>query len=108
MTTDALRELEERLMRATEGSRSLNHAIQMVVGSEPVMVYGEWMPPSYTTSIDAALTLVPEGCQWAKFRDGQVLVSNGLMIDAKATCATVPLSLCLANVRARLSSPSKE
>lgn len=66
MTTDLIKRLED----AAEGSRELDLAIQIKFGR----IYATWndvpMPegstddtvvPHYTTSLDAAMTLVPEG-----------------------------------------------
>ncbi len=63
------------LERETEGSRELDHDILAAVGcptdwreDDDVQEYTfrtgfDW-PPHYTTSLDSALTLVPEGWGW--------------------------------------------
>ncbi len=62
------------LEAATEGSRQLDFAIYLALGlpitnkanltSRMIAVHLENVSPRYTTSLDAALTLVPEGWRW--------------------------------------------
>ena len=59
-------DLIERLEAATEGSRELDAEIDERIWRAK---WGRGKPKDisvlyYTTSIDAALTLVPEGCGW--------------------------------------------
>ena len=64
-----------------------------------------WLSP--TTSLDAAMSLVPEGWDWMRWSPGSMVVirphANGKMfadtIEAKA--ATPALALCAAALRAR-------
>lgn len=68
----SLDELLERLEKATEGSRELDIEIYVTEFPFPCVElhpedqrnHDEEKAPSYTTSIDAALTLVPEGWVW--------------------------------------------
>ena len=78
--------------------------------------------PSYTSSIDAALTLVPEGCIWnggtvegRNSTDPQWRVTgmwakvapigSGYFSDA-SDAPTAPLAICIAALRARLQTDS--
>lgn len=66
--TDQLADLIARLEKATGPDAGLDLMIAEAVGLKPSFgatgsVGGGWLP--YTTSIDAALTLVPEECVWA-------------------------------------------
>lgn len=89
--TDLIRRLEE----ATEGSYELSLAVGDFVGSFQ----------HYTTSIDAALTLVPEGWEWvlewetnpdiARCKMGNPDI--GLIFEAP----TLALAFCAAALRAR-------
>jgi hypothetical protein len=57
-------DLIEKLEAATEGSRELDAAIHRLVVPKPMYAIDGWPGAEaldYTTSIDAALTLVPEG-----------------------------------------------
>lgn len=98
MTSDLI----ERLERATAGNRELDKLIAEFVGH----TFGV---PEYTTSIDAALTLV-DGF-WAVGKQefepfARILVPNehGDFIgqrNIEATGATPALALCIAALRAR-------
>lgn len=109
-------DLIARLEAATEGSRELDGAIYETVTG--VRITGprdkEWLVvPFYTTSLDAALTLVPEGLCWGLnthpedeiFNPGgaQAFVSDMLEdgIYAHADAATPALALCIAALKAR-------
>lgn len=70
----------------------------------------------YTASLDAALTLVPEGWGWTIERD-DLCASVSLWFDANgedreagATHAHPAISLCIASLRARqaLAAPARE
>ena len=97
-----IRELEE----ATEGSRKLDEKIHKAIGDpgadDPRLFafeHGDY-PPHYTTSIDAALTLVPEGCRWDIQQDKTAAFAS---IDGETTgrCATPALALCIAALQDR-------
>lgn len=64
----SLDELAERVEKLTGPDRSIDWTIHLRNGLEGVGMYGDH--PSYTASIDAAMTLVPEGCAWALYSDG--------------------------------------
>lgn len=72
-------DLIERLQNAAEGEWRLDYEIARSLGWYEAEVSEHWEiawfkpdskiqqlsgPPHYTTSLDAALTLVPEGCGW--------------------------------------------
>jgi hypothetical protein len=105
-----LTKLVTMLQSAKEGSEYLDYAIQRLFGTaKPV--------PLYTRSIDAALTLLPEGwtihrlshisdCQggfagWI----GEVYRARDAMIPHPCTApsASAPLALCIAALRVRLA-----
>jgi hypothetical protein len=74
---------------------------------------GDQMVPAYTASIDAAMTLVPEGCDVTLDREkgfGAALVFDTLGVDTiGAARATTPaLALCAASLRARAATPNHE
>lgn len=56
--------LFEALEAALKGSRSLDARIQIAIGGVPTLE-----PPPYTTSLDAALTLVPPSVLWVSMCD---------------------------------------
>ena len=105
-----LAKLVTTLQSAKEGSEYLDYAIQRLFGTaKPV--------PAYTTSIDAALTLLPEG--WTIHRLGQLTDCRGgfggwlgelyragdamIPYPATAPAASAPLALCIAALRLRLT-----
>jgi hypothetical protein len=96
------------LETASEGSEYLDYAIQRVFGlMKPV--------PCYSRSVDAALTLIPEG--WSIHRLGQRHDCRGnftgwfaelyraqeavIEFPSNSTGATAPLALCAAAMRVR-------
>jgi hypothetical protein len=98
------------LQSAKEGSEYLDYAIQRLFGTaKPV--------PLYTRSIDAALSLLPEG--WTIHRLSQVTDCRGgfggwigeiyrasdamIPYPAMTPAASAPLALCVAALRVRLT-----
>lgn len=68
-----------------------------------------WDAPAYTASIDAALTLVPEGCEWIV----EAYTSNGVKAEhvrasawvsgaPRCFAATPALALCAAALKTRI------
>jgi hypothetical protein len=119
---DKLMELIERLEKATEGSRELDAEIGRALGFnvEYFPVHEKWWMnreissergehgelPRYTTSLDHAMSLVPEGMWW-KFSSRTKVAhighnKNGTATDT-AKAATAPLALCIAALKARRS-----
>lgn len=108
------KELIEALERATGGDRELDVKIHTTVLDD-----APYSVPAYTSSIDAALTLVPEGWQWGKRYDAdgtfmecyppdylETVAYKGALGDTRTYCGTRslredPIALCLAALRAR-------
>jgi hypothetical protein len=100
MDKDELVRLAERVEAATGDSFDLNHAIARALGiaSEP-----------FTASLDAAMTLVPEGCKWgfdghwniARIYSYEYQTNRGQYPIYEAEAATPALALCAAALRAR-------
>lgn len=64
-------------------------------------------PPPYTTSLDAAVTLVPEGWHWAAGTNRLAHVYGGaIQRSSRAVMASVPLALCAASLRAMAAGAS--
>jgi len=62
--------------------------------------------PEYTTSIDTALSLVPEGWDWEVCRQGTAFLTGpgddfGHCLEITGTGATAALALCVAALEAR-------
>lgn len=110
---------------ATEASRDLDAAIAETIGRPRQICIGDgiitpqrWVPLNllrYTASLDAALTLVPEGTWWVAgfgrrtkaepLGGAAIYYSTGLAMGtlvAEAEAATPALALCAAALRARL------
>lgn len=105
-----LAKLVTMLQSAKEGSEYLDYSIQRLFGTaKPV--------PLYTRSIDAALTLLPDG--WTIHRlsqlsdcrggfggwIGEIYRASDAMIPypSSAPSASAPLALCVAAMRVRLA-----
>lgn len=136
-----LAELIARLGNASEGSRELDRAIDLAMNPDAALwspgwysggrnEYLRWPDPApgeakyrqiyrYTTSLDAALSLVPEGWSWhvgvfeRDHLDKPLVYAevandrDGIQSAAKGACrveggaATAPLALCTAALSAR-------
>lgn len=127
--------LIERVEAATEGSRELDGDIALLVGWEPTherssslklaytypsfrerwkgdrRPFDNWNVPRYSTSIDAALTLLPLGYEYDLTNIyGVARVSVGLNCEpgpfyGANECGSVPLALLAAILRARQTEP---
>ncbi len=110
-----MNDLIAKLEAATEGSRELDEEISGFVGvrekCDYSVAYGHpkrWTFPSYTTSIDAALTLLndlPHKYHWSlSFPVAQVelVASNRMIINTSA--ATPALAICIAAIKGREST----
>lgn len=111
-----------RLEQASYGSRELDYAVLGALEGKTVpggwATYADYEMPSlmrapyYTTSLDAALSLIPE--DWREWhitkRIGenvaQLTESQGLSIAVRGTgiAATPALALCIASLKARRAS----
>lgn len=117
-------DLIARLERAEGADRGLDsaiHAEMLLTGWTPEfwdesLADPELINPSipearpYTSSLDAALTLVPEGWDWIVFGAGgadvwKVGPGNELHRIDETYAATPALALCIASLRARSATP---
>lgn len=97
-------DLIAKLEASAEGTHALDYEIYRAVHEYA----RNWLPdfppgglPQYTHSIDAALSLVPEGAHW---RVSWPVAETTLTFAGRQVCATggsAPLSLCIAALRAR-------
>lgn len=99
-----MNDLIERIEAASKGSRALDWEIHVHDGIDGKGMYGPH--PRYSFSIDAALTLVPEGWTWMldtmEGRNEACVHGNGPVPDsAYVTAATPALALCAAALKAR-------
>ncbi len=113
--------LLEKLEAATEGSRALDEAIDIAIKG----TYFDSKP--YTTSIDAALTLVPEGYRMKHLSTGDPDLSEKndqrysqcilyphldndkcwkMGIKTCEQASSPALALCIAALKARLANPA--
>lgn len=98
-----MEQLIQKLEAATEGSKRLDYEIWRNTGGAELSDWEDRIWPAYTTSLDAALSLVPEGMWW-KFSSRTKVAhigrnKNGTATDT-AKAATAPLALCIAALRA--------
>lgn len=102
--TDKLIELAERAEQATGPDSAMDFDIARTIAdlsgsNQPIL--------AYTASLDAAMTLVPEGWFWTGGRDREgrgamaVVSQDDCLVPAVA--ATPALALCAAALRARAS-----
>lgn len=129
-TRDALLALAERAEAATEPDRALHGDIAEALGLNPPWAGKRtphfwrdswsdgrdyWDAPAYTTSLDAAMTLVPKGWGWLVSQPNEKAIASGLLkkdtpvmgevqygCDRRYTvaAATPALALCAAALRA--------
>lgn len=128
-----LSQLIERVEAATEGSRELDGSIYIAVNIPPEKVgridqldgcVGWWPKgapyvsaievPPYSTSIDAALTLLPDSLRvnWAgECPDRrwfcELIERNGPYVGPRLWAATAPLALLAAILRARQAADTE-
>jgi hypothetical protein len=104
-----LENLISRLEEAFEEDSELDLLIAQAVGntSRPA--------PTYTGSIDAAMTLVPSGYAISLHVDANLTVHAGCELDEGEGCSdaqpcgdTPALALCIVALRARSALPSQE
>ena len=122
--------LIDKLEKATKGSRELDYAIRRTLGypselmgrkiieirdqwpgvpvnvvtDDTVLHIGAFHIAQYTLSLDAAHSLVPEGCAWRvgcaiDFTPEATVYGHDIHVDVDA--ATPALALCSAALRAR-------
>ncbi len=126
-----LDEIIEKLEKATGPDRLLDYAIEHPREEQPVQAFSRYFPayclsyvefadgfrkkieyiPRYTASIDAALTLVPDGCLFVldqnmpSLREGLTYANirrPGTELTLSYSMANTPaLALCIAALRAR-------
>lgn len=128
-----MKDLIARLEAATEGSRELDAEIELsrrkflglIVGGAVVTIQpGGWLAgpgtgdqpvlaPHYTTSVDAALTLIPKGWRMERLHEGPEGAVAVLTPDVERTrrdetgvslangAGCIPLALCIATLKAR-------
>lgn len=124
---EALRDLIERVERASQGSRELDAMIARAVGRVPMhagFVAADdvawdkglgYSVPRYTSSIDAAMSLVPKGMHWCVDSDGDRYMASASVgpqpiggelysPHAIADAETPALALCCASLRARMGT----
>lgn len=93
------------------------------IASDGWLVRGDeqFRAPAYTASIDAALTLVPEGWAWRVMLDGTKLTPRaelaepvitdfgpGVGLRAQVCGATPAIALCIASLLARASAQKEK
>jgi len=112
-----MKKLITRLKLATEGARDLDGRISRAIDI-PDLVHDEhgwWIDSEsgtwknvtdYTTSLDAALTLVPDDWHWyvgtnEEGPDAIIWYPGDYRLAVKATASTPALALCIAALKAR-------
>lgn len=114
MQGDDMRALIERVERGTGPDPALDGEIVAVMrqhenpwqhkGDGWITAWGVTvMAAEVTRSLDAALTLVPEGWTWAHYHNGTAECGSRDHLITKAQAATPALALTAAALRARLA-----
>lgn len=107
-----MKELIERLEKATGPDRELDGEIALLLDPDTRRVNpGRWVGnevPAYTSSVDDALTLIPQGWRVGSIVEGAIgpwfvsLWDNSVRhLAARSEAPTLPLALCIAALRAR-------
>ena len=76
------------------------------IGGKAVLLRIERVWPAYTTSLDAAVTLVPEGFAWSAGAEtrSNASVDKWGEISEQGVAQTPALALCAASLRARAAA----
>lgn len=96
-----LDDLIARLEAASEGSRDLDQDIEIAINPPREDVY---RCPHYTTSLDAALRLMPAGWLWDVASTGCVWVMPNDDLDKQIVISGIEkpvIALCIAALKAR-------
>jgi len=104
-----MKDLIKKLEAATEGSREFDAKVAEVIGffdgQRASYSLNIDLIPYYTTSIDAALTLVPEGWSrpWIKRHNGHhwSVELHQPSTERQGRHKELPLALCIAALKAR-------
>jgi len=114
-----MKDLIEQLERASVPDRELDAQIQKAVGVTTIPLYRlgpplnghpEWVGgpssnarwlPFYTHSIDAALTLVPEGKTWDLCFDDYLIACVGRGTNTGKHNTSPAIAICIAALKAR-------
>jgi hypothetical protein len=117
--SDDLLKLGERCEAAAGSDRELDReiarSIDLFAGTRASYDLNIVMVPKYTLSVDAAMSLVPEGCAWTLYSDGPTCIASaeigphptgGQLMQAQwsGEGETPALALCAAALRARARS----
>ncbi len=109
----SLQDLIARLEKATGPDRQLDNAIEAFIDHRDQPSQMTCYPPYYTSSLDAALTLVPEGLRVSlvQIAGGGAragIQKKGAMIHlSEAVGATLALALSIAALKARTAQSEK-
>jgi len=100
-----VKDLIAKLEAATEGSRELDREVAKAVYGWKRVQPGYYVP-RFTQSLDAALTLVPEGWEWFKpqnnYQSDKPRIEIFGPIDYQVAAAATPaLAICIAALKAR-------
>lgn len=105
-----LMELADRVEAASGPDRALAREVLLACGKGYVSPLYRWLDP--TASLDAAVTLVPEGWTWGVFDDGTAWVwvdeQRDLLAGIRVYASTPALALTSAALRARASLIEEE
>jgi len=87
-------ELIAALKEATVGSRALDGEFHLAVGSPPSFVCR-----SFTTSLDAAISAIPNGCSWLRNTPTSMSITSALKtyphLTVYHTSPAIGLCLCI-------------
>lgn len=99
--SDELLKLAERCEAATGPDYEIDAQIADAIGKGSWYAVGNpaW---KFTASLDAAMTLVPEGCHWWMPFPNEARIANDehVLTPLPQRCATPALALCAAALRA--------
>jgi hypothetical protein len=99
-----MRELIERLEAATGPDREMDFAIAAAVGW-PDSPHSHQHARRYSDSLDAALTLVPEGATWLAAGHPTQRARASVPVSTPAIAGATPaLAICIAALRARMEA----
>ena len=102
---ETLEALLARVLEGTGPDRELDRAIAMAL--TPKARRGMYVRRHYTASLDAALTLVPEGWTWKRFHSGVfecAMLDDRRALFERGDAATPARALIAACIKARMEA----
>jgi hypothetical protein len=99
-------ELIESLREAAGPDPALDQALLCLVGSDSQSIRDQSAVPAFTSSLDAAISLVPEDLNWHLYNDGdaRIVLASGSEVVGISPLGSTAIAMCIAALKARSQS----